>query len=163
MYSGLLLEETRSSICAAIENFTEIQYCQLISVKPCDIRSLYYLDIDLAGSREIMCRHIAQDYDVCLLSNNPITETIPDITHCSLGLAFGIDRETFFQSGFRVLVSNPKDFQPERIKYVSFLTNIKFNIEISRALCLNDGKINVAVEEALKLYTKVITHLLHFL
>lgn len=163
VYSGLLLEETRSSICAAIENYTEIQYCKLISVKPCDIQSVYYLDIDLmTGSHGMMCHHIAHDYDVCIVSDNPIAKSILDITHCSLGLAVGIGRETFFQSSFRVLV-NPKDFHPEKVKYVSFLTNIKYNMEISHALCLNDGKMNVAVEEALKLYKKVITFLWHFL
>jgi hypothetical protein len=156
--SVLLLEETRSTVCSAIHNHAEIQYCQLLSAKQCDASSLYFLDIDLPKTRSTQCHHIFKDLDVCLLSCAPIVDSTLDIQSCSLAIVTGVGRDIYFQRSFRVQVSNHKDFQPESIKFVSFLTNIRVNMETPSVLSGHDEKNCTAVQAILRLYKVVSTH-----
>jgi hypothetical protein len=132
--SVLLLEETRSTVCSAIHNHAEIQYCQLLSAKQCDASSLYFLDIDLPKTRSTQCHHIFKDLDVCLLSSAPIGDSTLDIQSCSLAIVTGVGRDIYFQRSFRV------------------------NMETPSVLSGHDEKNCTAVQAILRLYKVVSTH-----
>lgn len=161
VHRGLLLEETRAILCSAISNQAELQYCPLISVEPCESPSLFFVDIDLdmARSESIQCYHIAQDYDVCLLSSRPLVDSSMEEMSCSLAIAVGIGRDIYYQKGFRVIV-NAEKFQPENMQYVSFLPNIRSNVTVANILC--EEKNHSAIDAILQLYKMVVFLILLF-
>lgn len=150
-----MIEETRSAICASIQNFSGKQYFQLLSVQKCDSPSLFFVDVDLSA---ISSDHVARDFDACLLSSKCPKDSDFDFMSCSLGLAAGIGRHTPFQKSFRVLVSDHEMFQPGKIKYVTFLTNIKHNMEIARILSHQHEEDQTAVKALLQLHRTVCPH-----
>lgn len=154
VHRGLLLEETRSVLYSAISNQAELQYCPLLSVEPCESPFLFFIDINLemASSEMVKCCHIAQDYDVCLLSSEPLLDSNIDEVSCSLALAVGIGRDIYYQKSFRVIV-NAENFQPSKMKYVSFLPNIRFSMIVANILC--EEKDHAAIEALLQLYKTV--------
>ncbi|KAL6654575.1 hypothetical protein ACP70R_008040 [Stipagrostis hirtigluma subsp. patula] len=159
VHSSLLLEETRSLLCSAVRNMNkrEIQFCRLLSIEKTDFSFGYFLDIDLAMTRsdDIQCRHIAQDFDVCLLSLMSPLDSGFDVMSSFLAIVSGVGRDTFFQRSFRVLVSNSEKFHPENVKFVSFLTNIKYRMVIASILSIRDERDDAAVGAVLELYKKI--------
>ncbi|KAJ1276614.1 hypothetical protein BS78_05G228100 [Paspalum vaginatum] len=157
VYSAIIMEETRSVISSRIQNKTGTQYCQLKSIKQCASPHVYYLDVDLQMTRsdEIHCHHIAKDFDVCLLSPKCSNDPDLDVMSCSLGLVIGVGRDTYYQKSFRVLVSNSEMFQQERTRFVGFLTNIKYNMEIAKIMSLPENGNNIAVQALMDLYKTV--------
>lgn len=161
-----LLEELRSELCSSVNNPSGTQYCKLLSVQQCGSACVYFLDIDFdaCDAKNAQCRHIACDYDVCLLTAKPLGDPNLDITTSSLAIAVGIGKDIFFQKGFRVLLSDSKDFQPQNVKYVSFLANIEQQMDISDILSLDDGKKHAAIQGVIELYHKVTKkYMQHFL
>lgn len=169
VYSGLLIEETRSAICASIQNLSENQYFKLLSVEKCESPSLFFLDVDLLATRsdEIQSQHVARDFDACLLSSGCPKDSDFDVMSCYLGLTVGVGRYTPFQKSFRVLVSDHEMFQPDKIKFVIFLSNIKYNMEISRMLSLHHEENQTAIKALLELHRTVCRphshHSLHYI
>ncbi|TVT98821.1 hypothetical protein EJB05_55850, partial [Eragrostis curvula] len=147
----LLVEETRASLCSALKN----KYCPLLSVKQCESPSLFFIDIDLdmASSDIIGFHHIFEDFDACLLSSRPLLESNIDELYCSLAITIGVGRDTNFQKSFRVMVAKNKDFQPDKMRYVTFLENIKFSMEI--ACILSNEKDCKSVQAVLDLHKMV--------
>jgi len=125
------------------------------SLKQCDTPNTYFLDISLSTSNNIEFHHFADDCDIFLLSSKPPDDPEFDLLSCSLGIAVGIGKDTFFQQSFRVLVSNYKEFQPDAINFVSFLANIKSSMAISRIFSLDKGMKCGAIQEIIQLYKKV--------
>lgn len=159
--SKLLLEETRAIICSAINNRAErnIQFCQLLSVDKWDSTSGFFLDIDLdmTMSDDIKCHHVATDGDMCLLSSKaPLVSDI-DVMSSHIGIVVAVGRDLLCQRSFRVLVSDIDTFQPEKITFVSFLTNIANELEIANILSLHDERDQNAVKSLLELH-KMVSH-----
>ncbi|KAL6907869.1 hypothetical protein ACP4OV_002039 [Aristida adscensionis] len=149
-----LIEETRSVIKAALVNKTGIQYCQLKSVQKC-LSSIYYLDIDLKMTRsnDICCHHIARDYDICLLSTKPPIHSDFDPAAVCFGMVIAVGQDNLLQKSFRVLVPESNLLEKEKMKFVSFLTNIESNMEISNIL--SNERIHTAIQGILKIYRMV--------
>jgi len=159
--SKLLLEETRAVICCSINNRAErdIQFCQLLSVDKWDSASGFFLDIDLAMtmSDDIKSQYIATDGDICLLSLKAPLVSDMDVMSSHLGIVVAVGRDMLFQRSFRVLVSDVGTFEPEKIKFVSFLTNIANELEIASILSLRDESDENAISSLLELY-KMVNH-----
>lgn len=105
-----MLEELRSILSLAIKNPKEVQFCKLLSVEQCDSYSVY-LDIDLNASDpdHFLDRHIAHDWDVCLLASKPLGDKDFDASTCSLGIVVGVGCDTFFSEVSRSLSQTMKN------------------------------------------------------
>jgi len=109
----------------------------------------------MTRSNDIQCHHVAEDFDICLLSSTSPLDPNLDIMSCYIGMVTGVGRDIFFQKSFTVLVSDSKDFVSEKTKFACFLTNIKHNMQTANVLSIGDERNNDAVQVVVELHKAI--------
>uniref|UniRef100_A0A0D9XUS6 DNA2/NAM7 helicase-like C-terminal domain-containing protein n=1 Tax=Leersia perrieri TaxID=77586 RepID=A0A0D9XUS6_9ORYZ len=129
VHSNLLLDEIRRNIKSSLLEVATAQCYHALSVSFAGSSSTYYIDVDL--SRLDGCQHVVADGDLFFLSSEPSSD---HLSGC-FGIATDVGCDNRFHRSFKVFVSeNQKESDLESIKYVSFLTNIMEEMNISKAL-----------------------------
>ncbi|KAK1648046.1 hypothetical protein QYE76_065851 [Lolium multiflorum] len=152
--SQLLIEEVRETLKSSVLDIKKTQVLHITAAQEIG-GSILFLDIDLnkARSSDDECLHIANDFDMFVLScESPIGLNFTEET-CCLGMAIDVGEDTYYQKSFTVLVSKGK-IQPEKIKFVTFLTNLRVKIKISAALSLDDKQAD-SIETVLNLQKSI--------
>jgi hypothetical protein len=154
VHSQLIVEDVRATLKSSVLDIRKTQVLHVSSVQEIG-GSILFLDINLtkARSNDEECLHIANDFDMFILScEYPIGSNFTEET-CCLGMAMDVGEDTYYQRSFKVLLSKSK-IQPKKLKFVTFLTNLRVKVKISSALSFDDNQSD-AIEAILKLQKMV--------